>query len=122
MKTSILIHEVNYLVEQCLASENRPNAARRLLAASNLIRSQWELVNMLGDRDESKRLLTQMERLVLRASELLDMTGPQYQRLKENCRWADKVTRDSSRRPNSGRRKKRCGSTESNPIARSNAA
>lgn len=78
-----LVNEVNYLVEQCLASENRPNAARRLLAASNLIRSQWELVTMLGDRTESKKLLSLMERLVLRASELLDDTGPQYQMLKE---------------------------------------
>jgi hypothetical protein len=118
MKTT-LIQEVNYLVECCLASENKTNAARRLLAASNLIRSQWELLNMLDDRKESKKILGLMGRLVLRAGELLDET--QYQMLKENCRWADKVTRDSSR-PNSGRRKKRCGSTESNPIARSNAA
>jgi hypothetical protein len=82
MKTT-LIQEVNYLVECCLASQNKPNAARRLLAASNLIRSQWELVNMLGDRNESKKLLGLMGRLVLRAGELLDKTGPQYQWLKE---------------------------------------
>jgi hypothetical protein len=70
-----LVQEVNYLVEQCLVSENRPNAARRLLAASNLIRSQWELVNMLGDRNESKKLLGLMGRLVLRAGELLSSSG-----------------------------------------------
>ena len=78
-----LVQEVNYLIECCLASENRPNAARRLLAASNLIRSQWELVNMLGDRNESKKLLGLMERLCLRASELLGDDGQQYQWLKE---------------------------------------
>jgi hypothetical protein len=78
-----LVQEVNYLVECCLASQNKPNAARRLLAASNLIRSQWELVNMLGDRNESKKLLGLMGRLVLRAGELLGDNSQEHQGLKE---------------------------------------
>ncbi|HEY1659973.1 MAG TPA: hypothetical protein VGG14_16590 [Candidatus Sulfotelmatobacter sp.] len=78
-----LVQEVNYLIECCLASENRPNTARRLLAASNLIRSQWELVSMLGDRNESKKLLGLMGRLVLRAGELLGDSSQEHQWLKE---------------------------------------
>jgi hypothetical protein len=83
MVNDILNEEVRYLIEQCLASENRPNAVRRLLAASNLIRSQWELVTALGDRDEGKRLLSLMGRLVLRAGELLGDTSQEHAWLKE---------------------------------------
>lgn len=78
-----LVQEVNYLIECCLASQNKPNAARRLLAASNLIRSQWDLVNMLGDRKESKKLLSLMERLVIRTGELLGDTSQEHRWLKE---------------------------------------
>jgi len=78
-----LVQEVNYLVEQCLVSENRPNAARRLLAASNLIRSQWELVTMLGDRNESKKLLGLLGRLVIRAGDMLGDTSREHEWLKE---------------------------------------
>lgn len=83
MTNDILIQEVNYLIEQCLTSENRTNAAKRMLAASNLIRSQWELVNMLGDRNEGKKLLGLMGRLVLRAGELLGDSSQEHQWLKE---------------------------------------
>ena len=80
MTQDMLVTEVNYLIEQCLASQNRPNAARRLLAASNLIRHQWELA---GNRDERKRLLGLMSRLVIRAGELLGDTSQEHAWLKE---------------------------------------
>lgn len=64
MNNDKLVQDTDVLIEHLLESENKPNAARRLLIASNIIRAQWELMVLAGDRGEVKRLLSLMESLV----------------------------------------------------------
>jgi hypothetical protein len=83
MNNDKLVQDTDVLIEYLLESENKPNAARRLLIASNIIRAQWELMVLAGDRGEVKRLLSLMERLVIRAGDMLGDTSQEHQWLKE---------------------------------------
>lgn len=75
-KRETLVEEVEELIEELMKSSNKANAARRMLIAFNLLRTEMELMNRLGDRGRNKLLLALMGKLTMRAAELLGDDGP----------------------------------------------
>lgn len=83
MNNDKLVQETDVLIEYLLENENKPNAARRLLIASNIIRAQWELMALAGDKSECRKLTRLMTRIVIRAGELLGDTSQEHQWVQE---------------------------------------
>jgi polysaccharide deacetylase 2 family uncharacterized protein YibQ len=71
-----LVHEVEMLIEELMKSDDREKAAKRLLVAFNLLRTEMVLMNHIGDTSRNKLLLALMGKLTMRAAELMGDDGP----------------------------------------------
>jgi hypothetical protein len=75
-KRESLVEEVEGLISELMKSSNKETAVRRMFTAFNLLRTEMELLNRLGDRSRNKLLLELMGKLTIRAAELMGDDGP----------------------------------------------